>query len=68
MESPHAMYMNPKIANSTSETPWFMVYHTIPTAAKIGIPVKNEALTMSSRHPSASCVWGSMELGHGGPF
>jgi len=55
------MYMNPKIASSADDTPWFMVYQTIPMAARIGMPVKNDALTMSRRHPSASCVLVSME-------
>jgi len=68
IDRPHAMYMNPKIASSADETPWFMVYQTIPMAARIGMPVKNDALTMSRRHPSASCALVSMKSGHDGPF
>ena len=51
MESPVAIYMNPKILNSTKDTPWFMLYHTKPMIANTGIPDRNEALTRSSFHP-----------------
>lgn len=68
MERPVAMYMNPKMVNSTEDTPWFMLYHTKPMAANTGIPVRNEALTMSSFHSVDSLVEVSMEKGHAAPF